>query len=273
MARIIAFIFILLVLGTCILKAQRIEAENYSSMKGVQPETCSEGGKNVAYIDKDDWMTYTITPGTYRMSFRISCFNTTAQFQVRQSNDAVLLTVPLNKTGSYQDWKTVSPTTQFTVYQNTIKIYANTPGWNINWFELIPVNRPPGVNAGKDTSVTIKMADKMNMSLSGGATDPENDPMTYKWEIISGPISTLTNQGSLTATLENVTAGVYNMRLTVSDNKGNTATDDVVITVRTMDFKEVYSFKSGEVFYYVYKNEDGTFFHGKRFENSSVIVF
>ncbi len=28
-----------------------IEAENYSSMSGIQKETCSEGGQNVGYLD------------------------------------------------------------------------------------------------------------------------------------------------------------------------------------------------------------------------------
>jgi hypothetical protein len=35
-----------------------VQAENYTSMPGVQTETCSEGGLDVAFIENGDWIRF-----------------------------------------------------------------------------------------------------------------------------------------------------------------------------------------------------------------------
>jgi endoglucanase len=123
----------------------KVEAENYTNMSGVQTETTYDagGGKNVGWIDPNDWMDYSINPsasGSYTMNFRVATSAGSAQFQVRKSDGTVLATVKVPNTGGYQNWQTVSATVNLSAGQQTIRLvstssYGNT--WNINWFEIV----------------------------------------------------------------------------------------------------------------------------------------
>ncbi len=93
-----------------------------------------------------------------------------------------------------------------------------------------PVNTPPTANAGPDQTV----APGASVTLQGSGSDPNGDALTYVWSQLSGPTVTLTGAATSTAkfTAPSVTATTaLAFRLTVSDGKGGTATDDVTVTV------------------------------------------
>jgi hypothetical protein len=120
-----------------------IEAENWTAMSGVQTETVYDagGGLNVGWIDPGDWMEYSINPsttGSYTVNLRIATPNNGAQFQIKSANGTVLATVNVPNTGAYQTWQTTSTTINLTAGQQTIRLQSSaTPGWNINWLDLI----------------------------------------------------------------------------------------------------------------------------------------
>ncbi|MGE3507816.1 MAG: PA14 domain-containing protein, partial [Vicinamibacterales bacterium] len=92
-------------------------------------------------------------------------------------------------------------------------------------------NQPPTANAGIDRAITLPS----NVSLAGTATDDglPNPPaaLTYSWTVVSGPGAVTFGAPSvLTTTATFASAGVYTLRLAVSDS-ALSATDDVVVTV------------------------------------------
>jgi hypothetical protein len=90
-------------------------------------------------------------------------------------------------------------------------------------------NTGPTANAGADFSVN----DKAAFSISGSGTDPQNDPLGYHWDQVSGPVAVLHNEDQAKLSVDGVngpTTLVF--RLTVTDTSGQSHTDDVTVTVR-----------------------------------------
>jgi hypothetical protein len=89
-------------------------------------------------------------------------------------------------------------------------------------------NQPPVANAGADQTVECTSAAGCNVTLDGSASsDPENDPLTYEWKEGENVVGT-----AAIVNLSAVSLGPHAYTLTVSDDKGGTATDDVAITVQ-----------------------------------------
>jgi len=91
-------------------------------------------------------------------------------------------------------------------------------------------NTPPTVNAGPDQTITLPTS---SVTLSGSGSDPDGNIVSYSWTKISGNGGTITSPSSASTTVTSLTAGTYTFRLTVTDNQGATASDDVVITVNS----------------------------------------
>ena len=69
-------------------------------------------------------------------------------------------------------------------------------------------------------------------TLAGSGTDADGTITSYAWTRVSGPATfTFGTANAATTTLTNLVQGVYVFRLTVTDNSGATATDDVTVTV------------------------------------------
>jgi hypothetical protein len=211
-----------------------IEAENWSAMSGVLTEACSDAGgtKDVGWIDNGDWMDYAINPttsGTYTLKLRIASPYSTASLQVK-NGATVLATVNLPSTGGWQNWQTVSVTVNLTAGPQTLRLAANSSlGWNINWLELSQgTNQAPTANAGADQSITEPAS---SVTLTGSGTDADGTIASYAWTKLSGGAATITSPSSASTSVTGLTQGSYTFRLTVTDNSGATATDDVVVTV------------------------------------------
>ncbi|EFM12237.1 Carbohydrate binding family 6 [Paenibacillus curdlanolyticus YK9] len=116
----------------------KIEAESYAAMNGIQTETCTEGGLNVGYIEAGDWMDYTVnvqTAGTYSVDFRVSSPYANTQLQLLKGA-TTLATVTNPNTGGWQNWQTVSTTVNLTAGSQTLRVYAASNGWNLNWINI-----------------------------------------------------------------------------------------------------------------------------------------
>jgi hypothetical protein len=69
-------------------------------------------------------------------------------------------------------------------------------------------------------------------TLSGGGIDPDGTIASYQWTKIAGPSQyNIASPGAAQTLINGLTQGVYAFELTVTDNSGAIAKDDVQITV------------------------------------------
>lgn len=114
-------------------------------------------------------------------------------------------------------WTTVNES--YVTYEKTIRPFKGGP---------VP-NQAPLSNAGIDKSITLP---SNNVLLAGSATDADGTIKSYSWTKNSGPAGSNFNPvNAATTIVQNLTQGVHSFRLTVNDNLGLTAIDDVVIIV------------------------------------------
>ncbi len=92
-----------------------------------------------------------------------------------------------------------------------------------------PQNFPPSANAGRDQTITLPVS---STTLTGSATDSDGQISNYLWEKISGPTNfQIENANSAITNISGLTEGNYQFQLTVTDDKGATASSTVQITV------------------------------------------
>jgi len=219
----------------------KIQAENYVNMSGIQTEGTSDvgGGLNVGWQDNGDWMDYAVnlaSGGTFTANFRVASYFTGAQFQVRNSSGTVLATVTVPNTGGFQNWATVSAALTLPPGAQTLRLYTSNAngGWNINWWEIVGAsanaNTPPTADAGSDMIVNLP---NNSVALNATGTDTDGSIVAYSWSKVSGPASsTIATPNAANTNITNLVAGTYVFRVTVTDNSGATATDDVTVTVQ-----------------------------------------
>jgi hypothetical protein len=215
--------------------SSRIEAENWSAMSGVLTENCAEGTLDVGWIDNADWMEYSVNvpaAGSYAINFRIATPYTGAQFQVKNSGGSVLATVNVPTTGGFQSWQTTTATINLAAGTQTIRLQSTSgAGWNINWLEIAgasAANQSPSANAGADKTITLPAN---SVTLSGSGSDPDGSIASYAWSKVSGGAATINSPSAASTTISGLAQGSYIFRLTVTDNAGATAFDDVLVTV------------------------------------------
>ncbi len=133
----------------------KIEAENYNAMSEVQTEACSEGTLDVGWIDTGDWMDYNVnvaSAGTYTVQYRVSSPYETGQIQLR-SGGTVLATTNVPNTGGWQNWQTVTAEVNLPAGSQTLRVYSNVGGFNLNWLNFISSSNPT-VNLALNKSAT-----------------------------------------------------------------------------------------------------------------------
>jgi gliding motility-associated-like protein len=94
-------------------------------------------------------------------------------------------------------------------------------------------NQPPSALAGPDQTIILPTN---TASVVGNAIDADGSVDTYSWLLVSGPTVTLTGATTSTLNLSNLIEGTYIFSLTVTDNEGATASDEVQVTVLPAGF-------------------------------------
>jgi beta-glucanase (GH16 family) len=138
--------------------SQFIEAENYNSMNGVQLEGTSDagGGQNVGWIDAGDWMAYNSInvprSGNYTIQYRVASPNGGQLSMDLNAGSTVLGNVGIPATGGWQNWTTVSQTVYINAGTYNFGIFAQTGGWNINWWQIIEQGNTSSRSASEETT-------------------------------------------------------------------------------------------------------------------------
>jgi hypothetical protein len=83
--------------------------------------------------------------------------------------------------------------------------------------------------AGTDKTITLPASD---IYLNGTGSSSNSTVRYYKWTKVSGPAASLNYVSKPTLYAYNMKAGTYVFKLTVTDDKGITATDNVQVIVK-----------------------------------------
>lgn len=89
-----------------------------------------------------------------------------------------------------------------------------------------PTNQPPKANAGEDQTIEV------TTMLYGTGVDPEGGKLTYKWEQTSGQTAIIVTPETLTTVVKGLVTGENIFKLTVTDDKGASASDEVKVVVK-----------------------------------------
>jgi len=146
-----------------------IQAENYTSMSGVQTETTTDsgGGLNVGYIDTGDWMAYAgvnfPSTGTYKVEYRVASLSGGGRLSLDlNAGSTVLGYLDVPSTGGWQTWTTISHTVSVTAGTYALGIYAQAGGWNLNWIKITKVSSSTKI---AETITAITAADTHESSV------------------------------------------------------------------------------------------------------------
>jgi lysophospholipase L1-like esterase len=91
-----------------------------------------------------------------------------------------------------------------------------------------PPNQLPFANAGEDTYVVLPGT----VQLSSAGSGDNDGTITYNWSKVSGPASfNINNASAISPVISNLSAGVYIIQLTVTDNNFAIHRDSVTVTV------------------------------------------
>lgn len=108
---------------------------------GVGTEACNEGGFNLAYVAKDEWLKYTAkvnTTGNYTINLRAATPYNTRKLNLEVDGVNVTGVVNIPNTGGFQAWQTVAvPNIPLTQGTHVITLYFDENDTNINKMEFV----------------------------------------------------------------------------------------------------------------------------------------
>lgn len=120
----------------------KIEAENYDVSSDIRTEDTGDvgGGKNVSYIDDEDFIDYNVrvaSSGIYTLKFRVSNSYGDGVIEIKNASGTVLGQVEVPRTGGWQTYTTISTTASLSAGSQLLRIYAKKGSFNFNWFEAL----------------------------------------------------------------------------------------------------------------------------------------
>jgi glucose/arabinose dehydrogenase/PKD repeat protein len=192
----------------------------YRAGDGVGTEACNEGGFNLAYVAKDEWLKYTAkvnTTGNYTLNLRVSSPYNTRKLHLEVDGVNATGTINIPNTGGFQAWQTVAiPNIALTQGIHVITLYFEENDTNINKMEFVLTGNTAAPIA--DFEVNPQMG-CLNTpvsftSVSVGTVD------TYVWNFGDGAQpATVTGVGPHSVVFS--TEGTKEVSLTVTNANGS----------------------------------------------------
>lgn len=144
----------------------KIEAEDFSYNSGFQTETCSDagGGSDLGYASSGDYADYDVyvsNKGTYEFNYRVASLYS-GKFELRQVKDgkvSTLHSINVPVTGGWQVWKTLSSEATLEQGKNTLRYYAVSGEFNLNWISASALTSINTFASGNDLDVVYRKKD------------------------------------------------------------------------------------------------------------------
>jgi len=143
----------------------KVQAENWCNMSGVETENSydEDGTQSIGWLDSGDWMTFDVNvpqTGTYAVTYRIASLTGDGIIQLEKAGGGTVYgNVDVPATGDWYNWIDVTHEVDLTQGDHTIALVTNEAGYNLNWFDISPVNTNPD-----DFAVTLQAEDYTAMS-------------------------------------------------------------------------------------------------------------
>jgi len=113
-------------------------------------------------------------------------------------------------------------------YYFALNVWDDEDTFDTDLVLVTVLNAPPVVDAGADRTVL----EGSPVTLSGSATDPGLDTLSYQWRLVSSSNGqTIADQETADLEFTPADQGTYVFELTVSDDDGGSSTDSIVVTV------------------------------------------
>jgi dienelactone hydrolase len=107
----------------------------------------------------------------------------------------------------------------------------NVYEWMLTYRRSTTTNTPPTVSAGNDKSITLPVN---YTQVAATASDPGGSVASYAWTRVAGPSQySFSSTSATNPTISNLVSGTYTFRVTVTDNQGAQASDDVNVIVNS----------------------------------------
>ena len=224
-----------------VLQPKRKEAQHYSTQSGITVEATSDprgGRQNIGFIDDGDYISFEpmSLEGIDAVTYRFASNGLGGRIEVHTgSPDGPLVsdTGQIEPTGGWQTWKDVTAPVDATGGTHELFfVFRNNPGdtglFNLNYLKFrgkgVSLNARPellSVEASPDVGEV-----PLTVSLTAEATDPENESLTYDWDLGDGATA---SGAQVTHTYE--LSGVYRPTVTVTDASGASASDSARVEV------------------------------------------
>ncbi|MCE7069401.1 carbohydrate-binding protein [Dyadobacter sp. CY327] len=173
----------------------RVEAEDYAAMNSVGTEATSDadGGQNVGWIQDGSWMDYSVTAtvaGYYTFRFRVANgYSPEAALSLKSANGDKLGQRVLPQTGGMQNYHTVNFVVFLPQGNQTLRVYAEKGGFNLNWFEAAASRNVSGRIEAEDfdavSDVRTETTSDTDGNLNVGYID-DGDFLDYNINLAGG---------------------------------------------------------------------------------------
>lgn len=124
-----------------------------------------------------------------------------------------------------------------TIYYEVILTATDSSGLQDTKRNFIYLNEPPVANAGVDQAASCVLPDQWIYLDGTGTTDPNNQPLIYRWDQTAGTTVTLVDKGKVVAKFKapRQTTGPLFFQLTVDDTH---VTDFDVVQINMVDLSD-----------------------------------
>jgi hypothetical protein len=139
----------------------KIEAENYATMQGVDTENTNDldGGKNVGWIDDNDWMEYDIDvakSANYDFAFRSASLGAGGTLSLEVDGKLISNPVVLPITGGWQTWlTTVLKNVSLSKGIHKLKLKVINGGFNLNYIDVAESKDVTSINENTFNDLAI----------------------------------------------------------------------------------------------------------------------
>jgi beta-glucanase (GH16 family) len=194
----------------------------------LEATTDTGGGYDVGWTASGQWFRYTVnvaTAGEYTVGFRVAApAAVTDAFHLSNSAGADLSgTISVPATGGYQTWVTVTATVTLPAGQQTLTLYQDAAGWNINYMSFTAGSGGGTGNCTGVSSITVAgttYTPTWCQEFNGSAGSPDTTVWNFDlgnnsgWgngeaEVYCGPPGYSGNPSQCPTTFSTSTAPVY----------------------------------------------------------------